>query len=149
MEVTAKDNRVEDSIVVLCQATLARREGTGELPILNYYYNLFNSDILKNTTIFDIEMIRVVANQIQQPALTDAVEKYEAVIKPLMKASIAELTERYIIEPVVQDPSKQAYKLVLKFPNDKLVRDLYHARYYLEKYLGISEAKLLTLPKRW
>ena len=142
---------VEDSIIVLCQATLARRGGTGRLPSLSNFYEHFDTEILDNATIFDIEMIHIVANQIQQPALTEAIKKYEAVLKPLMEASIAELTERYIVEPVVKDPSKQAYKLVLKCPSDSLVGDLYFARHYLEKYLGIPEARLLTLPKfkRW
>ena len=149
VEATAKGRCVEDSIVVSCQTTLADREGSGELTSLGYFVSHFTEHILENTTIFDIEMIRVVANHINQSALTKAIEEHEAVLKPLMEASIAKLTKRYIVEPVVQDPSKQAYKLVLKCPRDKLVRDLYGARDYLEKYLGIKEAKQLEIPKRW
>ena len=66
-----------------------------------------------------------------------------------MEASIAELTERYIVEPVDQDPSMQVYKLVLKCSTGALVWDFYQAHYYLEKYLDIPEARLLALPKGW
>ena len=144
-----KGEYVPDSFILLCQATLARKRGTSTLPRLSNYYEHFGTEILDNITIFDIEMIHLVANHFKQPALTEAVEKYEAALKPLMEASIAELTERYIVEPVDQDPSKQAYKLVLKCPRDSLVGDLYYARYYLEKYLSIPEARFLTFPRRW
>ena len=134
-------SRVSSSILLLSKATLARREGVCKLPHVPDICPLFANKISDNTTAFDIEMITTIANDLKQPTLTEAVEKYEAALKPLMEASISELTEK-----VDQDSSAGTYKLVLKSPGNNLVQDLYKARGYLERCLDIQEAKLLVLP---
>ena len=74
VQVYTKGRNVEDSIIVLCQATLARRQRTGKLQSLGMYCESFSKDILDNTTIFDMEMIHIVANHMKQPALTEAMK---------------------------------------------------------------------------
>ena len=128
-------------MLLLSKATLARREGVSKLPFVSDMCTSFANQISDNTTAFDIEMITTIANNVERPTLTEAVEKYEATLKPLMEASISELTEK-----VYQDSSAGTYILVLKFPGNHLVQDVYKARGYLERCLNIQEAKLLVLP---
>ena len=85
-------SRVSSSILLLSKATLARRKGVSRLPYVPDMCNSFANEISDNTTAFDIEMITTIANYIKEPTLTEAVEKYEAALKPLMEASISELT---------------------------------------------------------
>ena len=132
---------VSSSILLVSKATLFKREGGNQSPYMSHKCNLFVDEILDNTTTFDIEMITTIANYMKQPTLTEAVEKYKAALKSLMEQCIPELTEK-----VDQESSTGTYKLVLKFPGNHLVKDLYKARGYLERCLNIQEAKRLVLP---
>jgi hypothetical protein len=99
-----------------------------------------------NTTFFDIRVVRDIAfgEHCKSSALTEAVQNYEALLKPLMSTAIHDLTDRCKVKPISEDSREGAYKLVLRFPDDANVQDLYDAKAYLEKRLEIEEAKLLA-----
>ena len=130
-----------------CQTMIARKAGVSSfnkfdvpLKVSKFAENI----IKKHTTFFDIELIHEVANLLQQPTLKEAVARYEAELEPLMRTSITELTDRCEVRPINQDSPEGTYQLVLKFPDDANVKDLYKAKDYLEKVLRIPDAKLLA-----
>jgi hypothetical protein len=106
----------------------------------------FLDHVRVNTRFVDIKLVREIAfsQHWNYSALTEAVEDYEACLKPLMLTAIHELTERCEVKPIDEISPKGTYKLVLKFPDDANVQMLYEAKKYLDTYLGIGEAKLLA-----
>ena len=133
-----------DEVVTLCQTTMADKAHISRLPDVPSHRKDFIDLIIKHTTFFDIELMHDVANLIQQPTLTEAVVRYEAALEPLMRTSIAELTDRCEVRSTDQDSPEGTYRLVLKFPDDANVKDLFEAKDYLEKFLHIPDAKLLA-----
>ena len=138
------DLTMYDKVVLLCRTTMAAKAHVSRLPDVPSHSKDFFEHIIKHTTFFDIELIHKVANLIQQPTLTEAVVRYEAALEPLMRTSITELTNRCEVMPINQDPPEGTYRLVLKFPDDANVKDLYEAKDYLEKVLHIPDAKLMA-----
>ena len=133
-----------DEAVALCQTTMAAKAHDSSLPDVPSHRKDFIDHIVKHTTFLDIELIHKVANLLQQPTLTEAVVRYEADLEPLMRTTIAGLTDRCEVMPINQDSPEGTYRLVLKFPDDPNVKDLYEAKDYLEKVLHIPDAKLLA-----
>ena len=133
-----------DDVVALCQTTMATKAHRSRVPDVPSHRKDFIDHIIKHTTFFDIELIHEVANLLQQPTLTEAVVRYEADLEPLMRTTIAELTDRCEVMSINQDSPEGTYQLVLKFPDDANVKDLYAAKDYLEKVLRIPDAKLLA-----
>ena len=130
-----------------CQTRIASKAGESSFNTFDMPLDVseFAEYIIKeHTTFFDIELIHEVTSLLQQSALTKAVEKYEAVLKPLMMTSITELTDRCEVMPTDQASPEGTYRLVLKFPDDANVKNLYKAKEYLEKVLHIPDAKLLA-----
>ena len=131
----------------ICQTTIASKTGISSFNTFDIPLDVgeFAEYIIKeHTTFYDIELIHEVANLLKQQTLTEAVVRYEAILKPLMVTSIAELTDRCEVMPIKQDSPQGTYRLVLKFPDDANVKDLYKAKDYLEKVLHIPDAKLLA-----
>ena len=133
-----------DDVVALCQTTMAAKAHDSSLPDVPSHCKDFIDHIIKHTTFFDIELIHEVANILQQPTLTKTVVRYETDLEPLMRTSIAELTNRCEVMPINQDSPEGTYRLVLKFPDDPNVKDLFEAKDYLEMFLHIPDAKLLA-----
>ena len=133
-----------DDVVLLCRTTMADKAHVSRLPDVPSHRKDFIDHIIRHTTFFDIELIHEVANLLQQPTLTEEVKKYEADLKPLMMTAIAELTDRCEVMPTDQESPVGTYQLVLKFPDDANVKDLFEAKDYLEKVLHIPDAKLLA-----
>ena len=133
-----------DEVVTLCQTTMAAKAHVIRLPDVPSHRTDFINHIIKHTTFFDIELIHQVASLLHQPTLTKAIECYEADLEPLMRTTIAGLTDRCEVMPINQDSPEGTYRLVLKFPDDANVKDLYEAKDYLEKVLRIPDAKLLA-----
>ena len=106
----------------------------------------FLDHVRTNTPFVEIRLVREIAfsEYCNSSALTEAVEDYEACLKPLMLTAIHDLTERCEVKPISENSPKGTYKLVLKFPDDANVKKLYKAKTYLETCLGIGEAKLLA-----
>ena len=131
----------------ICQTMISRKAGLSSFNTFAIPLDVseFAEYIIKeHTTFFDIELIHNVADVLQQPTLTEAVVRYEADLKPLMTTSITELTDRCEVMPINQDSPEGTYRLVLKFPDDANVKNLYKAKGYLEKVLHIPEAKLMA-----
>ena len=136
-----------DEVRSICQTTIASRAGVSSFDTFDIPLDISEFAeyvIKKHTSTFDVEVIHKIASLLHQPTLTEAIEKYETVMKPLMMTSIAELTDRCEVMPTDQDSPEGTYRLVLKFPDDVNVKDLYKARDYLEKVLHIPDAKLLA-----
>ena len=133
-----------DDVVTLCQTTMAAKAHVSRLPDVPSHRKGFIDHMIKHTTFFDIQLIHEVANLLQQPTLTKAVVRYEAALEPLMRTTIAGLTDRCEVMPINQDSPKGTCRLVLKFPDDANVKDLYEAKDYLEKVLHIPDAKLMA-----
>ena len=133
-----------DEVVASCQTEMAAKVHRSRVPAIPSHRKDFIDHIIEHTTFFDIELIHEVANLLQQPTLTEAVVRYEAALEPLMRTSITELTDRCEVMPINQDSPEGTYQLVLKFPDDPNVKDLFEAKDYLEKVLRIPDAKLLS-----